>query len=296
MSDPHAENHQSPIKTPKQLITVVLLAFVVPIAIIILLVSFVTSKMQPGAGSEAMSSAATEARIAPIATLDLVDTSAPKALKSGEEVYKAVCTTCHAAGVAGAPKFSNADDWKPRIAQGVNTLWDHALKGYKAMPAKGGNPALDDVEVERAVVYMANAAGAKFQDPPLPAAGAVQVASAPAAALGATPDPAIVAALAAANSGAAAAPAAAAGDSNDPGQKLFASVCTACHTAGIGGAPKFGDKAAWAPRIAKGMDTLYDHAIHGFQGNAGVMPAKGGSSASDDDVKAAVRYMVNAAK
>jgi cytochrome c5 len=293
MSDQHEEH--SPIKTPKQLITVVLLAFIVPIIIIILLVNFVVSHAKPGAGSEAMSSGAIAERIAPVATLDLVDANAPKALKSGEEVYKAVCTTCHATGVAGAPKFGNASDWAPRIKQGVNTLWDHALKGFKGMPAKGGNPALDDIEVERAVVYMANAGGATFTDPPLPAAGAAAAPSAPAAALGATPDPAIVAALAAANSGASAAPAAA-GAGNDPGQKLFASVCTACHGAGIAGAPKFGDKSAWAPRIAKGLDTLYDHALHGFQGGAGVMPPKGGSSASDDDVKAAVRYMVNAAK
>jgi cytochrome c5 len=307
MSDPHGENPQSPIKTPRQLITVVVLAFLVPIILIVLLVTFVTSRVKPGAGSEAMSSAAIDSRIAPLATLDLVDTSASKTLKSGEAVYKAVCTTCHAAGVAGAPKFGNASDWQPRIAQGVNTLWEHALKGYKSMPAKGGNPDLDDIEVERAVVYMANAGGAKFTDPPLPAPGAATAAAAaPAPALGSTPDPAIVAAIAAANSGAAAAPAAApaapaaapaAGTaSNDPGQKLFAAVCSACHGAGIAGAPKFGDKAAWAPHIAKGLDTLYDHAIHGIQEGAAVMPPKGGSNASDDDVKAAVRYMVNGSK
>ena len=64
----------------------------------------------------------------------------------------------------------------------------------------------------------------------------------------------------------------------------------------MAGAPKFGDKAAWAPRIKQGSATLYDHAIKGFQGNAGVMPPKGASTASDDEVKAAVDYMVNAAK
>jgi cytochrome c5 len=296
MSDPH-ENPQSPIKTPKQLITVVVLAFLVPIILIVLLVSFVTSLTKPGAGTEALTSAAIDSRIAPIAKLDLVDADATKTLKSGEDVYKAVCTTCHAAGVAGAPKFGNAGDWKPRIAEGVDTLWDHALKGYKGMPAKGGNPDLDDIEVERAVVYMANAGGAKFTDPPLPAAGAAVAATAPAPApaLGSVPDPAIVAALAAANAGAGAAPAAAA-SSDDSGQKLFASVCTACHGAGIAGAPKFGDKAAWAPHIAKGLDTLYDHAIHGLIEGSMVMPPKGGSNASDDDVKAAVRYMVNGSK
>ena len=80
--------------------------------------------------------------------------------------------------------------------------------------------------------------------------------------------------------------------SADAGEKLFGSVCTTCHTAGLMGAPKFGDKAAWAPRIAQGKDTLYKHAIGGYQGKAGVMPAKGGSQASDDEVIAAVDYMV----
>ena len=83
--------------------------------------------------------------------------------------------------------------------------------------------------------------------------------------------------------------------SADAGEKLFGSVCTTCHTAGLMGAPKLGDKAAWAPRIAQGKDTLYKHAIGGYQGKSGVMPAKGGSQASDDEVKAAVDYMVSKA-
>jgi cytochrome c5 len=81
------------------------------------------------------------------------------------------------------------------------------------------------------------------------------------------------------------------------GEALFQQTCSACHGAGIAGAPKAGDKAAWAPRIAKGTATLYDHALHGFQGTAGVMPAKGGrTDAPDDLVKQAVDYMVGLAK
>lgn len=83
--------------------------------------------------------------------------------------------------------------------------------------------------------------------------------------------------------------------SADAGEKLFSSVCATCHTAGLMGAPKLGDKAAWAPRIAQGKDTLYKHAIVGYQGKSGVMPAKGGSQASDEEVKAAVDYMVSKA-
>ncbi len=80
------------------------------------------------------------------------------------------------------------------------------------------------------------------------------------------------------------------------GKALYSSTCIACHGAGIAGAPKVGDKAAWAPRIAQGLAVLDDHAIHGLQGKAGVMPPKGGSTASDDDVKAAVAYMVAQSK
>jgi cytochrome c5 len=78
------------------------------------------------------------------------------------------------------------------------------------------------------------------------------------------------------------------------GPALYAAVCQTCHGAGIAGAPKFGDHAAWDPRIAKGKPALYDHALHGFKGNAGVMPAKGGrSDLSDDLIKAGVDYMVS---
>lgn len=81
------------------------------------------------------------------------------------------------------------------------------------------------------------------------------------------------------------------------GKATFDSVCFACHATGAAGAPKVGDKTAWAPRIAKGLDVLKQHAINGFQGNSGFMPAKGGrTDLSDADVGAAVEYMVSQAK
>ena len=133
---------------------------------------------------------------------------------------------------------------------------------------------------------MANQSGAKFKEPDLkaakPAAAAPDAASAPqASAAAAAP---------------ASAPAKAAAPAADAGKKLYETTCVACHGAGIAGAPKFGDKAAWAPRIKQGSATLYEHALKGFQGKAGMMPAKGGSTASDDEVKAAVDYMAAAAK
>jgi len=85
--------------------------------------------------------------------------------------------------------------------------------------------------------------------------------------------------------------------SNDAGKKVYDKTCVACHAVGVAGAPKFGDKALWAPRIAQGIDTLYTHSIKGFQGKAGMMPPKGGNMGlSDADMKAAVDYMVAHAK
>lgn len=93
----------------------------------------------------------------------------------------------------------------------------------------------------------------------------------------------------------AAAPAAApAVAENTAGKAVFGKVCAMCHAAGVAGAPKPGDKADWAPRIAQGLDVLYKHSIDGFTGAKGMMPPRGGSPAlTDDELKSAVDYMVN---
>jgi cytochrome c5 len=128
----------------------------------------------------------------------------------------------------------------------------------------------------------------------VPVAGGVPAAAATPAATTATPAtaaPAVVAALIPAALPAGAAPAASAGAGG--GEGVFNAACVACHGAGIAGAPKAGDKAAWTARVAQGKPTLYEHAVKGYQGKAGVMPAKGGNAAlADADVKAAVDYMV----
>ncbi|MDB5823788.1 MAG: cytochrome c5 family protein [Herminiimonas sp.] len=311
MSEAHNE-HESGIRTPKQLIAAVVAAFVIPIVCIVLLAQYVTSHNKTGAGSNGQSPEAISARLRPVADegFTFKDVNAPKQLQAGAEVYKAVCAACHATGAAGSPKLGDAGAWSTRIGQGYDTLVSHAVAGIRAMPAKGGNPDLDDVEVARAVVYMANQSGAKFKEPEVKAAAAAPAgqaaeaaapaaagsAAAPAAAApaapAAAPAPAGAAAAASAPAAAPAAPAASA----DAGKKLYDTVCMACHTAGVAGAPKFGDKAAWAPRIQQGKPTLYEHAIKGYQGKAGMMPPKGGSAASDDEVKAAVDYMAAAAK
>lgn len=81
------------------------------------------------------------------------------------------------------------------------------------------------------------------------------------------------------------------------GQAVYGKSCTVCHATGVAGAPKLGDKADWGPRVAQGKNVLYTHAIKGFTGKKGTMPPKGGmTQLSDDDVKAAVDYMVGQAK
>jgi cytochrome c5 len=295
MSDAHTE-HTSFIRTPKQLVIAVAGFFLVIVIGIILLVIFATNKPLGGAGTESQSAQAVAARVRPVAEEGFAfkDANAPKVLQSGQAVYNAVCVACHGTGAAGAPKAGDAGAWSARIAQGYDTLVQHAVQGIRAMPAKGGNPDLDNIEVARAVAYMANQAGAKFKEPEAPAA---QPAAAPAAAAANTaPAPAQPAATPGTppTAGAIATPAVA--GNNEAGKALFNATCAACHGAGIAGAPKFGDKAAWAPRIAQGTNTLYQHAIKGFQGEFGMMPPKGGSTASDADVKAAVDYMVAAAK
>ncbi|AOJ36553.1 cytochrome c5 family protein [Burkholderia sp. AU33423] len=291
--------HESPVKTPGQLIAVIIASFAIPIILIVLFANYANHAFRAGAGTDALSDEQVAARVAPLAKVDVKDANAPRTYKTGEEVYKAVCVTCHGTGAAGAPKFGNKDDWAPRISQGFDTLLKTALAGKGAMPPRGGTSPDDvsDYEIARAIVYMANNDGANFPEPAAPAANAAQPASGAAAASGAAD--AASAQVAAAQAAIAAipkageAPAAAAAPAGaDAGKALYTSTCQACHAAGVLGAPKFGSKEDWAPRLKDSMDTVYNYALHG----KGAMPPKGGSNASDADVKAAVDYMVNASK
>lgn len=283
MSDHAHESHTGPIKTPAQLLWTSFFAFVAPIFIIIGLVYYVTTGDKPAAGS-VDPELATAQRIQRVGSVELRDANRP--LQSGEAVYTAQCSACHATGVVGAPKFGDAAAWGPRIGTGYEALLNSALKGKNAMAAQGGG-AFSDLEIGRAVVHMANAAGGKFEEPQAPAAA--DAAAAPAAA----PAPAAEAAPApAAAPQAAAAPAAATTVAAGAGEALYKQTCAVCHVAGVAGAPKFGDKAAWAARLTLGVDGLTASAIKGKN----AMPPKGGSTASDADIKAAVEYMVAAVK
>ncbi|WP_175994986.1 c-type cytochrome [Burkholderia vietnamiensis] len=294
--------HESPVKTPGQLIAVVIASFAIPIALFVLFASYANHAFRSGAGTDALSDQQVAARIAPIAQVEVKDANAPRTYKTGEEVYKAVCVTCHGTGAAGAPKFGNKDDWAPRIAQGYDTLLKTALSGKGAMPPRGGtNPDdVSDYEIARAIVYMTNNAGANFAEPAAPAANATPAAGGASGAAGASGADASNAQAAAAMAAIAAIPKAGdtpaaaptSADAASAGKALYTQVCQACHAAGVLGAPKFGSKEDWAPRLKDSMDTVYNFALHG----KGAMPPKGGSNASDADVKAAVDYMVNAAK
>jgi cytochrome c5 len=303
MSDAQ-HDHESLIRTPKQLVIAVAGFFLVVVLGIILLVTFVTSASTEGAGSDAKSAEAIAARIRPVsdAGFTLRDANTPRVLLAGGAVYTATCAACHDSGMAGSPKTGDNAAWATRLAQGYDTLVTHAIQGIRAMPAKGGNPDLDDLEVARAVVFMTNKSGASFKEPVAPAPAADPVAAdATTATVGAAmvSAPAAPAAVAPVAASAPVASAPVAGPpvaSAETGKKAYDTACIACHGAGIAGAPKLGDKAAWSARIGQGASVLYDHAIKGFQGKVGVMPAKGGSALPDADVKAAVDYMVAAVK
>ena len=295
MSDAHNEQ-QSLIRTPKQLVIAVAGFFLVIVIGIILLVIFVTSDRLIGAGTDSQSAEAVTERLRPVAEegFKLIDANAPKVLQAGNIVYVAVCAACHDSGTAGAPKLGDNAAWDTRLSQGYDTLIKHAVEGIRAMPAKGGNPDLDNLEVERAVVYLVNKSGASFKEPVAPEAAAPAAANTASASATAVAAPAAAVAVAAAPVAApVAAPAIAAADT---GKKLYDTACIACHGAGIAGAPKLGDKGAWAARIGQGDAVMYEHAIKGFQGKTGFMPPKGGSTAPDAEVKAAVDYMVVASK
>ena len=281
MSDNHHEEaHTGPIKNPKQLLVAVLFSFVIPIFAIIGLVLYVTSADKPAAGAVNPEKAIAE-RIQKVGMVEIRDANRP--LRAGEEVYKGQCAACHATGAAGAPKFADAGAWTARIATGFETLVQSALKGKGAMAPQGGGD-FNDTEIARAVAYMANAAGAKFAEPAAPAAaGAAPAAAEAAPAVPATP-------VAAAAPAAEAAPAAAAPVA---GEALYKQACQVCHAAGVAGAPKFGDKAAWSARLPAGIDALYNSVAKG----KGAMPPRGGAAqASDADLRAAVEFMAAAAK
>ena len=154
MNEAHIEDHSTPIQTPKQLIVVVVLAFLIPILLIVMITQMVTGGLKVELGGLAMSEDAVAERLKPVGEVALAEASTTPGARSGEQVVNTVCQTCHGAGLVGAPKIGDKAAWQPRLAQGVNALREHAIKGIRAMPPRGGNPSLSDAEVSGAVDYM----------------------------------------------------------------------------------------------------------------------------------------------
>ena len=304
MSDTtHDEAHTGPIRTPGQLLLAVFFSFVIPIFGVIGLVYYVVSENKPAGDTKAENFSlgglnaedrqkGVMARIQKVGSVEIRDANRP--LKSGEEVFKVQCTACHSAGVAGAPKLGDASAWGPRIGTGLEALVKSALQGKGAMPAQGGGD-YDDIEIARAAAYMANSSGAKFAEPQRPATTAQVPSAATVPVVMAAATPAAPAAMAAPAAVAVAAPATAqvaGAGASAGGEALYKQACSVCHVAGVANAPKFGDKAAWAPRIAQGVPHLVQSVVTG----KGAMPPKGGTSASEPELRAAVEFMVKAAK
>jgi cytochrome c5 len=146
--------------------------------------------------------------------------------RSGKEVVEAVCAACHATGDRGAPKIGDHKAWSKRASQGLSSLTQNALKGIRQMPSHGGNPGLSDFEIQRAITYMVNQSGGRWQEPIDKSA----------------PPP------------------------RRSGGEIVRMQCAKCHESGAGGAPRIGDQTAWIPRLKPGLDTVVRSAINGHGG------------------------------
>jgi cytochrome c5/cytochrome c551/c552 len=318
------DEHISPIKTPKQLAIVLVLAFLVPIALFLLLSQLVTGVRREDTGA---TDAQVLSRIKPVGEVTLAGATGARASMSGEQVFQAVCKTCHEPGIAGAPKVGDKAAWAGPIKKGYETLVQHALNGFqeagKVMPPRGGNPDLSDIEVESALVYMANRSGANFKEPAATtAAAAAPAAAAPAAAAPAAAPPAVAApaasgaasaAAAATPPAAAAAPAAKVGASLDlqSGQAMMQKYgCAACHAIVM---QKYGcaachaiDKPVVGPAYSqvaakyrgdKSAATKLEQKVKaGGSGVWGAVPMPPNATVPDADIKALVSWILTLGK
>lgn len=169
---------------------------------------------------------------------------------SGERIVNEVCGNCHKTGEKGAPIIGDKSAWAKRKSQGLTKLTEHALEGIRNMPSHGGNMRLSNSDLEHAIIYMVNQSGGNWIQP-------VDKAS---------PQKA------------------------RSGEQVVKAKCVECHATGKDGAPKIGDRNAWAGRLSKGLESVIASGIHG----RGAMPARGGlADISDAEMRAAVIYMFN---
>jgi cytochrome c5 len=178
--------------------------------------------------------------------------AAQKVERSGKQVVDAVCIACHGTGANGAPKIGDKKAWSKLASRGLSGLSESALKGIRNMPPHGGNMTLTDTEIERAITYMVNQSGGHWSEP---VSRTTPVAE-------------------------------------RTGEQVVTAQCVKCHEAGVGGAPKIGDRPAWLPRFKHGLEPLVASAINGHGG----MPPRGGlASLTDREIRNAIVYMFNPA-
>jgi cytochrome c5 len=170
--------------------------------------------------------------------------------RQGKDVVDVVCGACHLQGKDNAPRIGDAKAWSARASLGLTALTANAVKGIRNMPAHGGNAGVSDIEIERAITYMINQSGGHWVEP---AGGAT---------------PAVL----------------------RTSESIVRAQCATCHESGRDGAPKIGDRAAWIPRLQRGLDPLVASAVHGH----GPMPSRGGlPDLSDAEIRGAIVYMFN---
>jgi cytochrome c5 len=178
------------------------------------------------------------------------DAGAQGGERSGKEVVDAVCSACHRTGANGAPKIGDKHAWSKLASRGLSSLTEDAFKDIRKRSAHGGNVAVSDIEIRRAITYMVNQSGGHWTEP-------ISKKSPPAA---------------------------------RSGEQIVKTQCGKCHQTGEGGAPKVGDRAAWIPRAAQGLDAVVRSAIKGHGG----MPARGGMpDLTDAEMRKATIYMLN---
>ena len=146
--------------------------------------------------------------------------------RTGKEVVESLCISCHGTGLKGAPRIGDKQAWAKRASQGLTSLTRTALDGIRQMPPHGGNLAITDTEIERAITYMVNQSGGHWTEPISKTVRAV----------------------------------------DRSGRQIVQERCVKCHGTGDGGAPKIGDRAAWIPRLRQGLDIVVSSAINGHGG------------------------------
>lgn len=159
-------NNEQSVST-SQVFVSTMKTFVLPVVVVLGLIAYLAASSRPDLVKSSNEPEAVAARIQKVGFVDIKD--ANRAARSGEDVFKAQCSACHATGAAGAPKFGDAGAWGARISKGYDALLTSALKGKGNMGPQGGGD-FEDFEIGRGVAYMANAAGAKFAEPKKPEA------------------------------------------------------------------------------------------------------------------------------